>query len=105
MIYIIYVLSIFIFITAFVVVYISLKRHERNIALSTSTKLYTASGVTYKLIVKNMSEIIFQLYLIIFVSLELTQSTHSFYCFTVFVYVLPLNTLITYGVHMLQKYA
>ena len=47
MIYIIDILAIFILVTAFVLVYISLRRHERNIVQSTSTQVYIQRAASH----------------------------------------------------------
>ena len=98
MIYIVDTLSFFAHIYSVSKVYYFLKNHIRCVHLN-STKTYSVHGVTSKLVLKMLFEIIFRLYLVSLMTFKMSNLNHKYFCFYLFMYVLPSNLFLSSCIH------
>ena len=102
MVYIIDSASIITFIISFTNVYTSLKRHRREIDPATVNNPYTVTGVTCKLIFRNLVEIIFRYCMLGVLSAQLAKLYDYHLCLYFFLYALPVTILYSSFVHLFQ---
>ena len=93
MVYFVDQLSIFVYMFAFLLTYVSLKEYRNKFKSEPSSKTYSASGVTCKCILANVIEIILRVYMITLVSFKLSHLRYVHFCFSFFLYALPINIL------------
>ena len=90
MIYIVDTLSISAHMFSVSIVYNFLTNHARSVNLK-STKNYSVYGVTSKLFLRMLLEIIFRLYLVTLITFKMANFNQIVFGFYLFMYVLPLN--------------
>ena len=93
MIYIVDQLSILMYVIAFSLTYISLKKYQNKFVCEASNNHYSAIVVTCKCVFANIMEIIFRVYLITILSVKLGHFSTGPFCFSFILYALPINIL------------